>query len=113
MEKLEMMYEGKAKKIYATDKADENCIIVNRNDDDKSQIVFILSGRSTEERALQAILVDNPRKMIYKRDKEVTTPINLSILSNSCKCETRFFPINPLDPVTNTFIYYKFSLNVK
>ena len=23
MEKLEMMYEGKAKKIYATDKADE------------------------------------------------------------------------------------------
>ena len=31
MEKLEMMYEGKAKKIYATDKADE--VIVYYKDD--------------------------------------------------------------------------------
>ena len=85
---------------------DENCIIVNRNDDDKSQIVFILSGRSTEERALQAILVDNPRKMIYKRDKEVTTPINLSILSNSCNT------IKVQTPVTLDCTH-KVSLNSK
>lgn len=85
---------------------DENCIIVNRNDDDKSQIVFILSGRSTEERALQAILVDNPRKMIYKRDKEVTTPINLSILSNSCNTIKVQTPV----PLTCT---HKVSLNTK
>lgn len=31
MEKLEMMYEGKAKKIYSTDKADE--VIVYYKDD--------------------------------------------------------------------------------
>ena len=31
MEKLEMMYEGKAKKIYATDKADE--VVVYYKDD--------------------------------------------------------------------------------
>ena len=33
MEKLEMMYEGKAKKIYATDKADE--VVVYYKDDER------------------------------------------------------------------------------
>lgn len=32
MEKLEMMYEGKAKKIYATDKADDEVIVYYKDD---------------------------------------------------------------------------------